>query len=1116
MNLSNYKPIMSTLHMPYLKYVMVLALLLCTLTTSAQFSVNVIASTPETCPGNGTITLGTNNASPGATITYQVYLPPGTSALWNSANPNVTGLTDGTYQVTATQVVNGNTTVSAPQEVTIADNTSTVAYNLTANPATCGPDGTITVNITSGTAVSYEIISGPVTRAPQPDNIFEDLPSGAYTVRVNDPCGFGVPQTISVGINGPVLEIGGTLLPDVMLPSCNTITLQHDINENTNAVINYPINVTVTIYPPDGSPAIVYTTTATPGASSPPEKATFSIEVPLYYGQEVDYHVVIDDGCTIYESDHTMMGQLTLDAVFDDAGCDGKLITLGVTKYFGSFTVEFDEASLPPGFDPADFNPNHPGPFVDNEVDYGAEDNAVPYGEYTITITDECGRSLTKTVVNEEIPIIPVASGFDASCGDPYGYAEVSIPGKVIAEAYINVAPQEYIDMQPAMPADVIMYWDEEEMMLVITNLPPGDYNIILIDECGVEYPENPFDIGINTGGNTQMAQRPDCIENRGSITIVTQMPNSPLTEVIITVAPPEFEAEYGALPFDATAYIYTGTDGGTGNLYMDNLPPGYYEADATGSCGTLSVDKTVVAYSTSENTITPTLHCGSFDIYLKHTSTGTASDGFFLQKYDEDTDTWGHPDTGDVYPEDGSEFTEDYGLELVNNGTVSALPYDGVFRVVKCFTSYPNGMTAGRGKWCYEIIEPEIIIPAEPLIIEIVNISCDGASADVWINALGVEPLTYRLEKNNQPYIDNGTEDVFHDLEAGSYIIFVEDPCGFIVPQEFNVNDLPSLVNAYPAPDLSKCDTGNDNEEEFDLSQQTPHVLGTQNPDDVTITYHDSMGEAEDGINPLPLDYITASKTIYARATHIMNPDCIAIISFTVTVLETPKLNMNDYYPLCEGESVTITADAGYTTYLWSTGEVTQSITTSTAGTYTVDVTGTSGCPASKTAEVVLSAIPHISTIDISDWTSNENTISVMVEPSELPQDFEYSIDGFTYQDSPIFTGLPPGPYMVFVRDTYGCGMDMGEIYLLTYPKFFTPNQDGINDKWRIEFSYFEPDMEVYIYDRFGKLITSFGANSEGWDGSYNGINLPSTDYWFVVKRQDGRELKGHFAMVR
>jgi gliding motility-associated-like protein len=55
-----------------------------------------------------------------------------------------------------------------------------------------------------------------------------------------------------------------------------------------------------------------------------------------------------------------------------------------------------------------------------------------------------------------------------------------------------------------------------------------------------------------------------------------------------------------------------------------------------------------------------------------------------------------------------------------------------------------------------------------------------------------------------------------------------------------------------------------------------------------------------------------------------------------------------------------------------------------------------------------------------------------------------------------------------------------------------------------------------VYIYDRYGKIVSSFEANSNGWDGTFNGEKLPATDYWFVVKRENGQEMRGHFAMIR
>ncbi|MBC7525712.1 MAG: T9SS type B sorting domain-containing protein, partial [Flavobacterium sp.] len=96
------------------------------------------------------------------------------------------------------------------------------------------------------------------------------------------------------------------------------------------------------------------------------------------------------------------------------------------------------------------------------------------------------------------------------------------------------------------------------------------------------------------------------------------------------------------------------------------------------------------------------------------------------------------------------------------------------------------------------------------------------------------------------------------------------------------------------------------------------------------------------------------------------------------------------------------------------------------------------------------------------------------------------------------------------------GCGTVTQVVWLLNYPRYFTPNGDGYNETWRIENQEFETDLTVFVYDRFGKLITNFPANSQGWDGTYNGNLMLATDYWFVVNRHDGRTLRGHFALKR
>jgi gliding motility-associated-like protein len=244
----------------------------------------------------------------------------------------------------------------------------------------------------------------------------------------------------------------------------------------------------------------------------------------------------------------------------------------------------------------------------------------------------------------------------------------------------------------------------------------------------------------------------------------------------------------------------------------------------------------------------------------------------------------------------------------------------------------------------------------------------------------------------------------------------------------------------------------------------------------------------------------------------------CFQIVTLNLTLVSKPFININDIMPICEESSITVDAGFGYDNYNWSTNETSSSIIISQPGNYSVIVSenhGTLVCSTTKNFTVVNSNIGTISEIITSDWTQNENTISVLLS-SNSAGSYEYSLNGIEYQDNNTFYGLENGEYTVFIRDKNGCGVSSEDVYLLMYPKYFTPNGDGYNDYWRIKFSENEPNLMVTIFDRYGKLMTQFDSSSIGWNGTYQDNLMPSTDYWFVVKRENGKEFKGHFTLKR
>lgn len=81
------------------------------------------------------------------------------------------------------------------------------------------------------------------------------------------------------------------------------------------------------------------------------------------------------------------------------------------------------------------------------------------------------------------------------------------------------------------------------------------------------------------------------------------------------------------------------------------------------------------------------------------------------------------------------------------------------------------------------------------------------------------------------------------------------------------------------------------------------------------------------------------------------------------------------------------------------------------------------------------------------------------------------------------------------------------------TFPSFFTPNADGINDIWRVSSDI--PILSIHIFDRFGQPLATIAQDS-GWDGSSNGRKMPSNTYWYKVIYEDNSSQVGSFSLLR
>ncbi|MGB0198432.1 MAG: T9SS type B sorting domain-containing protein [Flavobacteriaceae bacterium] len=340
----------------------------------------------------------------------------------------------------------------------------------------------------------------------------------------------------------------------------------------------------------------------------------------------------------------------------------------------------------------------------------------------------------------------------------------------------------------------------------------------------------------------------------------------------------------------------------------------------------------------------------------------------------------------------------------------------------------------------------------------------------------------------------------------------------------EFVIDDTPDF---YPVADFVLCDDSDgviNDEAVFDTRNLEADILNGQVGMDVF--YYDPAGNPLS--SPLPEDFSTGTIDVTVEIINPANPACPATGTVSFVVNENPDFQLEPEATLCLNEVSTdigITAPAGTYTYTWELDgtplpDTTEEIEIFEGGTYTVTATSPEGCTTSKSVFVLESELAQLTqeTLIVSDLTpGGENTVSVDVLLLGVG-DYEYALDYGAFQDTPTFENVRPGIHVLAVRDKNGCGTAYIDVSVIGYYKYFSPNNDGINDYWKvlgIDATFYNTS-KVYVFDRFGRLLSQLQNDGPGWDGTFKGSPMPADDYWFRVELDDGRTFDGHFSLMR
>ncbi|MGB3591960.1 MAG: T9SS type B sorting domain-containing protein [Nonlabens sp.] len=355
-----------------------------------------------------------------------------------------------------------------------------------------------------------------------------------------------------------------------------------------------------------------------------------------------------------------------------------------------------------------------------------------------------------------------------------------------------------------------------------------------------------------------------------------------------------------------------------------------------------------------------------------------------------------------------------------------------------------------------------------------------------------------------------------------------------FVATGAFNVGefqiDTVGAPIAFMPDDIESCDNGS-GLIEVDLTSIAAIV--TQGDTDLLVSYYLTQDDADVQANPLPLLNEFSQDTNLIIRVDDDNTDCVSFTSLNILFNELPQPQLFNQFLLCIAPDGTLlngptNLDTGLDesdfSFQWFLngdelmGEMSSTYDATVPGDYQVNVVDIiTGCETTASTNVRQSGIP--SEYDVTILTQPYDKIHNVLATASGTDRYIFRLDDGPYVNNGFFGDVEPGVHTVTIAEASGCGEIVEDIFVFGYPDFFTPNFDGFNDKWNIVNDELLPNTRLFIFNRFGKLVKQINPGDEGWDGTFNGENLPSSDYWFKIEYERNgitAEATGHFALKR
>lgn len=719
----------------------------------------------------------------------------------------------------------------------------------------------------------------------------------------------------------------------------------------------------------------------------------------------------------------------------------------------------------------------------------------LPEGDYDFTVEDVFGCSETGSITltrPDDIDASITASTLVCFGDDTASITATFVPRNVtpVYEYQLNV----YSDLTSTTPNQVSV----RQSPSTFTNLGAGFYSITITDDIGCSDESNRIQIIDPTEVQAQLLR------------------TSPLT--CSTGVELELRASGGTGPyeyFNTITNSWIAMSGGDTEAFPNTdypgpLPDGAYRFMVRDAGGCESLPSNEI----TEDVIIPlTLEVDTTAAFVNCTGENTAriyaeaSGGLGNYQYE----------LYDDYTGSLSDLNNlDHTLLNVADRIVGPIG-TGEFTGLSAGTYYVNVISEDCNTNPQQVViaEPTPLVVVNPM--DFTNVTCNGEDDGTIMVELqgGAGGYIYAISPNLDQF---DTENTFTDLEPGDYTVIAQDQNGCFELLLYTITE-PTVILVDPTPLPEVCVGSADGSITLEITGGTaPYRTALNSNSDSDFVQDRLVFNGLTGGNYL----------IFVRDAN----DC----ETNVVVDIDPGVNLNaTIEPVyeCSGDTpdnyVNITLEdptvIGDVLYALDAADplnpdpndlqLNPDFRNSSPGEHFISIAHSNGCVQAFSFE-----IEAFEPLTLILEQNNINEITALAEGGNPGYTFFFG-DRDNGDDNTIFI-TRTDTYVVTVIDENGCETQANifmEFIDIEIPNFFTPDGDGQNDVWIPRNMEGFPQILTIIFDRYGREVYRFGLNDEGWDGFYQQTELPTGDYWYVLKlngEEDNREFVGHFTLYR